>query len=165
MDENAQKEQFCRAYVQAVAAVAGFAWSEPSVDDDSIDLTLSARGGGGTVRSPRLDLQLKCHAQVTPAAPSFSFPVKIKNYDDLRDDTVMVPRILVVVLVPDDISDWMQHTEPELLLRRCGYWCSLRGLEPTQNKQTVSVSIDRANLFSPDGLGQIMERLRTGGLP
>jgi hypothetical protein len=91
--------------------------------------------------------------------------VKIKNYDDLRDDTVMVPRILVVVLVPDDISDWMQHTEPELLLRRCGYWCSLRGLEPTQNKQTVSVSIDRANLFSPDGLGQIMERLRTGGLP
>jgi hypothetical protein len=165
MDENAQKEQFCRAYVQAVAAVAGFAWSEPSVDDDSIDLTLSARGGGGTVRSPRLDLQLKCHAQVTPESSSFAFPVKIKNYDDLRDDTVMVPRILVVVLVPGDVSDWIRHTEDELRLRRCGYWSSLRGLEGTQNRQTVSVSIDRTNLFCPDGLRQIMQRLRTGGLP
>ncbi len=34
MDINAQKEQFSLAYVQAVAAVAGYSWSQPSVDED-----------------------------------------------------------------------------------------------------------------------------------
>lgn len=165
MDLNAQKEQFSRAYVQAVAAVAGFAWSQPSVDDDSIDLTLSDRGGGGTIKSPKLDLQLKCHAQTTPTEPTFSYPVKIKNYDDLRDDSIMVPRILVVVLVPDRVADWLNHAETELALRRCGYWVSLRSQPPTTNTATVSVSMERAKLFNADGLLQIMQRVRTGGLP
>ena len=35
MTNKMQKEQFSRAYVQAVAACAGFSWSVPSVDDDS----------------------------------------------------------------------------------------------------------------------------------
>lgn len=165
MDINAQKEQFSRAYVQAVAAVAGFAWSVPSVDDDSIDLTLSDRGGGGTIRSPKLDLQLKCHAQITPDQPNFSFDVKVKNYHDLRDNTVMVPRILVVVLVPDHITEWIHHSEPEMALRRCGYWISLRGYPDTQNFRTVAVTVDRTRQFNPANLAQIMQRLRTGGMP
>lgn len=165
MDINAKKEQFSRAYVQAVAAVAGFSWSVPSVDDDSIDLTLSDRGGGGTVKSPKLDLQIKCHAHITPNQPTFSFDVKVKNYNDLRDTTVMVPRILVVVLVPDLIADWIQHTEPEMALRDCGYWISLHGYAATHNVQTVAVNIDRNRQFNPASLEQIMQRLRTGGLP
>lgn len=165
MDLNAQKEQFSRAYVQAVAAVAGFAWSEPSVDDDSIDLTLSDRGGGGTIRSPKLDIQLKCHAHAALTEPSFSYAVKIKNYDDLRDDSVMVPRIMVVVLVPDLLADWMNHAEAELALRRCGYWISIRGQPPTTNTTTVSVTINRTSVFNANGLTQIMQRIRTGGLP
>lgn len=165
MDLNARKEQFSRAYVQAVAAVAGFAWSQPSVDDDSVDLTLSARGGGGTVKSPKLDLQLKCHALMTPAGPTFTYPVKIKNYDELRDDAVMVPRVLVVVLVPDEVVDWLNHTETELALRRCGYWISLRGLAATPNTATVSLTINRDNGFSPHALTQIMHRVSRGGLP
>ena len=38
MDINQRKEQFSRAYVLAVASAAGYAWYQPSVDDDSIDL-------------------------------------------------------------------------------------------------------------------------------
>ena len=98
MNLDMQKEQFSRAYVQAVAACAGFAWSVPSVDDDSVDMTLHQTGGRGTVRSPQLALQLKCKAMGTPAEDEFSHWLKLKNYDDLRDTTVVVPRILVVVL-------------------------------------------------------------------
>lgn len=165
MDLNAQKEQFSRAYVQAVAAVAGYSWSVPSVDDDSIDLTLSARGGGGTTRSPKLDLQLKCHALQTPTSTQFSFDLKIKNYDDLRDETIQVPRILIVVLVPDNIVDWLNHTEAELAMRRCGYWSSLRGAAPTTNKNTIAVPMDRSRQLTPQELAQIMQRIGSGGVP
>lgn len=165
MDLNAQKEQFSRAYVQAVAAVAGYAWSQPSVDNDSVDQTLSARGGGGTIKSPKLDLQLKCHARSAPAEMEFTYPLKIKNYDDQRDDSVMVPRILVVVLVPDQLADWINHTESQLALRRCGYWTSLRGLPATQNANTVSVTVHRSQQFHCDGVLQLMQRIAAGGLP
>ena len=62
MHETQQKEQFSKAYIRAIAAVGGLRVSEPEVDDDSIDMTLAARGGSGGVRSPKLDLQLKCTA-------------------------------------------------------------------------------------------------------
>src|SRR5581483_7510794 len=63
MDLSQKKQEFSNAYVKAVAAVCGYATHQPSVDDDSVDLGIAARGGGGTVRSPKLDLQLKCTAR------------------------------------------------------------------------------------------------------
>ena len=165
MDLNAQKEQFSRAYVQAVAAVAGYAWSEPSVDDDSIDLTLSAKGAGGTIRSPKVDLQLKCHAATTPTGDQISFPLKIKNYEELRDDTVLVPRILVVLLVPTSPTDWLTYTEQELSLRRAAYWVCLHSQPTRTNKSTVTVPVPRDQHFDADGLRGIMHRISSGGQP
>jgi hypothetical protein len=165
MDVSQRKEQFSRAYIQAVAASAGFAWSTPSVDDDSVDLTLHQTGGSGTIRSPKLDLQLKCRALATPTEVEFSHSVKMKNYNDLRDEAVLVPRILVVVLVPDDPADWLGHTEAELALRRCGYWSSLRGLPASANDAGQTVSMNRQRTFTVDALRAMMERISNGGLP
>ncbi|MEZ2225342.1 MAG: hypothetical protein ACBR50_03540 [Microcoleus sp.] len=52
MELNQQKELFSKAYVRAVAAVAGFSVNQLEVDDDSIDLHIVGRGGGGTIFSP-----------------------------------------------------------------------------------------------------------------
>ena len=95
MNLEMQKEQFSRAYVQAIAATAGFAWSTMSVDDDSIDLTLHQRRGRGLISSPRIDLQLKCTAAETPIAEHFSFKLKMKNYDDLRVEEGLLARLLL----------------------------------------------------------------------
>ena len=43
MDIAAMKEQFSKAYVRAVAAVAGFSGYEPEVDDDSVDWETSGK--------------------------------------------------------------------------------------------------------------------------
>lgn len=165
MDINMQKEQFSRAYVQAIAACAGFAWSMPSVDDDSIDLILHQTGGCGTIYSPRLELQLKCKAATTPTGDNFSHSLKLKNYDDLRHTDILVPRILVVVLVPENADEWLGHTESELAMRRCGYWVSLRGLPPSDNTTGQTVTLQRAQMFTVESLKGIMQRIGNGGLP
>jgi hypothetical protein len=165
MHIDQRKEQFSRAYVLAVAAAAGYAWYQPSVDDDSIDLGLAEKGGGGTVRSPRLELQLKCHAAETPVGTHFSHDLKVKNYEDLRDTTVQVPRILIVVLVPENVASWVVASENELAMRRCGYWISLRGSPATTNLNTVAVSIPRAQVFHPQSLSDIMTRIGGGLMP
>jgi hypothetical protein len=101
---------------------------------------------------------LKCKAAPTPAEPEFSHSIKLKNYNDLRDPTIQVPRILVVVLVPDAPGDW-------LALRRCGYWLSLRGLPPSANAASQTVTMKKQQTFNVQSLGDIMGRLASGGLP
>ena len=44
MTENEQKQQLSVAYIHAVAARAGYACQVISVDDDSVDVQLAARG-------------------------------------------------------------------------------------------------------------------------
>jgi hypothetical protein len=129
MDLNDQKELFSKAYVRAVAARSGYTAHEPELDRDSVDLEIAAIAGSGTYRSPKLDLQLKCTSRDIVDATHVKFPLKIKNYDDLRLPNYQVPRILVVVVVPGRIHDWLAQSEDELVLRHCGYWVSLRGRE------------------------------------
>ena len=59
MDINQQKEQFSNVYLQAVTTVAGYSVYKPSVDDDSVDWGVAAKGATGPIRAPRLELQLK----------------------------------------------------------------------------------------------------------
>jgi hypothetical protein len=154
-----QKQQFSFAYARAVAAAAKVAVNEPSVDDDSVDLSFRKRGGGGTVRSPQLDAQLKCTESANIHPGHIAYPLKLKNYDELRPTNLLVPRILIVVTVPDDLTDWLKHSEDELAMRKCGYWLSLRGMAATTNQTNVTVHLPRANVFSVAQLIQMMQRI------
>ena len=65
MTPEQQQEEISRAYVHAVAARYGFKIGSWSVDDDCLDITIGCAGalGGGTIASPKIDLQLKCTTQ------------------------------------------------------------------------------------------------------
>jgi len=88
MDENQQKgaaqQRVCCA---AVASVAGYGVHRPEPDDDSVDLVVRrARGALGSYRSPRLDVQVKCTARDCMTEEAVRYPLKTKNYDDLRGE-------------------------------------------------------------------------------
>ena len=97
MDINQQKEQFSNTYLQAIATVAGYSLYKPSVDDDSVDWGIAAKGGKGNIRATRFEFQLKSTASVVRENNLISSPLKLKNYDDLKMDDFSIPRILVVV--------------------------------------------------------------------
>ena len=164
MDINQQKEQFSITYVRAIAAVVGYSLYIPEIDNDSVDLGILSRGGTGKIFSPRLELQLKCTARDVLENNSLKYPLIIKTYHDLRINS-LVPRILVVVLVPEKITDWIKQTEDELCLRYCAYWVSLRGMPDTTNTTNVTIEIPRSNQFTPDALQTIIQRISFGDLP
>ena len=165
MDLSQQKEKFSDAYLQAIAAVAGYGLAKPNPDSDSVDWIVSARGVGDTARRPRLEVQLKCTAQNIMRETHLHFPLEVKNYNDLRHPDPLTPCILVVVTVPDDINEWVTHSETELSMRRCGYWHSLRGEPDTANTDTVTVRLSRAQTLTPEALRAIMRRVNDGGVP
>jgi hypothetical protein len=159
------KERFSLAYVRAVAAATGLNVTETEVDDDSVDLTISSRSDKGKVRKPRIDLQVKATAKQAAVEEDFSFPLSRKNYDDLRDEGILVPRILVVMLLPEDTSQWLDSTDERLLMRYCAYWASLRGEPKTDNTESVSVKIPRLNRFTVQALACMMRSIGQGGTP
>jgi Domain of unknown function (DUF4365) len=164
MDINQRKEQFSLAYIHAVVSVAGYALSDPRVDDDSIDVTILSRQKDGRVSSPRLDVQVKCTSSHQPSGGQLTYPLPIKNYRDLIEDNLAVPRLLIVVCVPENGADWIHQTTERLEMRRCGYWLSLRGMEPSASTTTCSVRLPETNIFSVEQITQIMTTLAQGEL-
>ncbi|NJK76628.1 MAG: DUF4365 domain-containing protein [Microcoleus sp. SU_5_6] len=147
MELNQRKELFSKAYVRAVAAVAGCSVDQPEDDYDSIDLRIKARSIQGAVSYPQLDLQLKCTSRDILDANCIRYPLILKNYNDLRINC-QIPRILVVVLVPENIAEWLEQSEQQMSIKYCAYWVSLRGFSATGNIRSVTVELPRNNLFS-----------------
>lgn len=158
MDISQRKEQFSIAYVRAVASVAGFSISTPGVDDDSVDMTLSGRIVEGVPSRPKVNLQLKCTSEDVLRERELVYPLKRKNYDELRLTGIHVPRLLVVVHVPESDEEWLRHTEDELAMRRCGYWATLLGEPETNNTRSIRVRTPRVNVFDVAGLRSLMGR-------
>ena len=159
MTENEQKQQLSIAYVHAVAASAGYACQPTIADDDSVDVTIAAQGRvhqQSVLRSPKLEVQLKASSQNVLRKDGVAFPLPVKNYEDLRSET-MVPRLLVVFLLPDDPKEWLKQTEEQMITKRCAYWCSLLGSPDTKNKSSVTVHLPRAQRLTVASLRRIME--------
>lgn len=165
MDLNQRKEKFSEAYLRAVASVAGFTLYRPEVDDDSVDWGVAARVTQTLRRRPRLELQLKCTSGDVLRADGLHFPLPVRNHEHLRQPHLLVPRILVVVRVPEALEDWLFQSEQTLALRHCGYWVSLRGREPSVNVETLTVVLPRSHLLSPAALQGLMARIDRGEAP
>jgi hypothetical protein len=161
-----QKAEFSKAFVHAVATVAGYKVERCEVDDDCVDLTLAGnRQQGTTRRAPRLDIQLKCTETDDGTGDALSFPLKMKNYDDLRAIDVHVPRILVVLCVPRQGTDWLHETPEQTAMRRVAYWVSIRGAEEVDNDARRTVSVPRGNRFTVCALQEIMNLVGEGKAP
>lgn len=104
MTLNDQKNLYSQAWLCAIAAAAGATVvGEPKIDDDSVDMALKRTGGEGPIRSPRLDVQLKCTAVAQRTREELRFPLNLKNYNDLRSEESHVPGVLVVLYVPEKV--------------------------------------------------------------
>lgn len=156
------QEQFSKAFVLAVAALAGCSAAEPHPDVDSIDWTLSCRL---PPRRPKLDLQVKSATSDAGSADAIHYALKRKNYDDLILTDLLTPRLLVVVIVPPQPETWLSVSPRQLVLRRCAYWVSLAGLPSTQNETSVTIHVPRANLLDVTAVTKLMLAINEGGVP
>lgn len=163
--ETWRMEQFCRAYVQAIAASAGCQILTWSADNERIDATLARHTELATVRGARLDIQLKATATRCRRATYVGFPIDLATYDALRPTNVMVPRILVVLLMNQTVSEWTHHTETRLALRRCAYWASVRGAAPIANRASKTIRLPRTQVFDAQALDAIFTTIENGGFP
>jgi len=154
------EEELSRAYVQAVAARAGYTTAHYSQDRNGIDMLIQA---GGDMR-PAIALQLKATINLGNTSNGFfRFPLKSENHNLLCFPS-QTPRLLVVLDLPKDQTEWLTITADELILRRRAYWLNFRGHDETENKSSITVHIPEQNLFNVDNLRLLMEQSRKGSI-
>jgi hypothetical protein len=168
LPRNQRQEALSRAYVRAIAARAGVICVD-STQDFGIDMFLRAvtiRNGGYFDTGPQLDLQLKSTMRAEVRDGQVIHDLEVRAYNVLREPIVgLTPRILVLLVLPEDESQWTTQTVDELVLRRCAYWLSLRGAEPTTAHTTIRITLPRTQVFSAEAIEALMSRLKQGEMP
>ena len=155
-----RQEALSRAYIQAVAAGAGYVVSTMDFDMDGIDVEIKA---GGAMR-PAIGIQLKATINLSETSDGlYGFDLKKHNYDLLRGAT-QVPRVLVVLHLPRDESSWLTVTPEHLMMRKCAFWLSLAHHKESDNETSVRVYLDPAKRLDVDSLRDLMDQSRKGAI-
>lgn len=153
-----------RAYVHAVAAIAGMGCSFFDFDY-GIDMTVhevTLRGNRRVFSGFKVDIQLKSTMNARVEQGNVVYSLEKKTYDDLITTNVGTPRILVVLLMPEDEMKWLAQSDEELVFRGCAYWVSLLGQPPLPNVASATIRIPVENRFSGAALRKMMDSVRTG---
>lgn len=165
LSENDIKAELSYAYLHAVAVRAGLSCSVTNRLGDSagVDATLRFKEKptpDAVIIESLLEVQLKSTSSpVALQNGRYSFFLRRDHYDKLRSDSSPLRRFLVVLFLPEDSAEWLTADHEQLSLRRCAYWCSLRGANETTNKTGQTVYLPQTNIFSVEGLRAIVGRV------
>lgn len=171
LSHNDIESELSYAYLHAVASKAGIGCKIGSRHDDNagIDAELT---GWGPFPGYRQEIDIKVQLKATVKPPLdirgqyWSYPLNgISRYDDLRNEALSTPRILVVLFLPDDQGDWLTLDDESLILRKCAYWVSLRGARPSTNTTAQTIYLPKIQRFDPDGLLALMAELSQNKIP
>lgn len=154
------------AYLHAVAAAAGCSLSQP-FPDNGIDWQVSHGSPAHLVDDEvTIKIQLKATQQIAaaPAGTHFSFTLDNEHLRKLARAQVAVPKILVVMLLPRRVDQWLRAGPQALELRHCCYWVNLAG-HPVTGQRRTNVRVPTAKVFDDRALCDIMARVGAGGSP
>ncbi|MEG1312613.1 MAG: DUF4365 domain-containing protein [Romboutsia sp.] len=162
--EELIKEGISKAYVRLVCSYAGMSYSEPEYDY-GIDGTIKevkVRGSRYIESGYGIDFQLKCTTNIEIEDGKVKYKLEAKNYNDLIDEDVLFPRILILYNLPKDKAKWINVTKDKTELTKCAWWCSLKGKEETNNSSSKTIYIDENQIFDSEVISKIIDDIKGG---
>ena len=166
MTDEHIKEELSFAYTQAISAFAGMGCEQRRKDygiDGSIkDIKYSTVRKRFAESGYSIDFQLKSTVNAKIKNGIILYDLEVKNYKDLIDTEVGTPRILILYCLPKEKDKWVEALNDELKLRKCAYWCSLRGLPDVNNKHRVRIKFSENQRFTSDELIRLMNLVKGG---
>lgn len=160
---------FAEGLVWALACAAGLNPGKRALDVEGVDILISFPGKAGTRRYPLIEAQVKSCSNPTYVDESFSYPIPVKNYNDLIGvvgEDLPCPRYLFLVHVPAEKSLFVESSAESIRFRHAIYWVDLMGKAPIdpENQGHKSVHVPRGNLLTVETLvGLVTGSLAIGG--
>jgi Domain of unknown function (DUF4365) len=155
------REQISIAYAQAVVTAARCKLEHVRVDDEKVDAVVRQEADHPLYDGASIDLQLKCTSQDVVKNGFISWSLSKAHYDKLRNPKRIYPRILVLMLVPEDFESWVVQDHDNLRLVKCAYWIDLvNAPDITADSTTIKIPVDQ--VFNVEQLLRILQVFGAG---
>jgi len=163
------KELLSIAYVYAVAGMArvnmGCDLRDYGVDGNFTRITHLPHRRRHINDGPRMNFQLKATTKAFLEGDSLVYDLESKTYNDFvhwaREQSA--PTILLVLCLPPNLQEWIEHSEERLLLRRCCYYHKLQpSTEVANEDSTKRIFIPNQQLFTAEALHGLIDQVKNG---
>ena len=160
-----KKESLSEAYVRAIVAKAGYNFGKYDHDMGIDGVIKDVKEINGAFRAIGfgIEFQLKSTWDVTFENGELVYDLEVKNYNDLASWEGGNPAILILFVMPRDENLWVDFSNERLVIRQCAWWCSLQGLKVTDNGYKKRIRIPETQVFSPEELEKLMDKVRRCG--
>jgi hypothetical protein len=140
--------KFAEDYVRVIASAAGLLIYSDDLDRDGIDLGFRYPDRVGMISSPAVEVQVKSWSQPRSVGGNWVFDgLNERQFNKLAGHEFLVPRYLVLVVVPPDMADYTAFETDGIWLRQLAFWRSLANEAPIKEpdrsrrrKVTVPIS-------------------------
>lgn len=166
---NDTEEALSYVYLNAVASMAGFTCSHSSRLEDNLGIDVTIRTG--VKLDPKsifydfsVDIQLKAtmkKLKIHDDRIEYSFR-GITQYDKLRSINNSNPKILVLLMLPEDKEEWLSISSKQLILKNAAYWVSLYGALESENTTRQTIYFPMSNLLTVTSLKDLMIKISKG---
>lgn len=158
------KERLSVSYVTAVAAKAGVACHLTTQPEYGTDAHLvrvrKLRNGKYSDTGHIINCQIKATTTGLLDDDNVVYDMRVDDYNKLAEWEGGIC-ILVLFCLPKDPEEWLSLSEDELVLKRCCYWKRVSD-PPSQNKYSQRVLIPRSQVFTPQTIVGLLEKVRQG---
>jgi hypothetical protein len=160
---------FAEGLVWALSCAAGLNPGKRNLDVDGVDIQVGFPGRVGTMRYPLIEAQVKSCCNPSYVSDCFSYPIPIKNYNDLVGKVgIDLPtrRYLFLVHAPADKSEYVVSSAQSSDFRHAIYWVDLMDKEQIDPdaQASKSVHVPKKNLLTVETLIELVKgNSGTGG--
>ncbi len=152
MHKNVHQGLHGEGFIHALACAGGFTTARANLDIDGVDLQIASPGPRGTVRSPKIEVQVKSVSIPLMRDGGFLHRLSTSHHNHLAGLGFQVPRFLAVVIVPDDTADYAVCTDEHMRLSTAAYWLSLTDQECLPvgegHPESVTVKVPLRNMLT-----------------
>lgn len=134
------------------------------VDIERVDYTVRQVARHRTYSSAQVDVQMKCTSQDVLQSDGVHWPLTRDHYDRLRDTETYNHKILVVLVVPENLLEWVRTEPGHMLAQGHAYWVCLEDAPPVTT-QSKTVVLPQSQVFNVEQLLGILQRVGNGGKP
>lgn len=164
LDPEQVKERLHFAYVHAVVAKAGAATARPDPDvgeDLSISLVQRLPNGKYMPTGFLFHCQLKATTTSELDNNYVIYDMEADAYNKLATWEGTAPCILILFRLPEEDCSWLALNEEQFLMKNCCYWYHITD-PPTQNSSKKRIKIPRTQIFTPEVVEDLLQRVRQG---
>lgn len=159
------------AYLHAVAGKAGMSCKLGDRHDDGAGVDAEVIYRGKTkhkyITQIQLNIQLKATLKAPGNDPHFMsyFIADTKRYDKLRIGDSHNYKILIVLFLPSNPSDWLTCSPNDLILKNAAYWACLYRADKSTNSSGQTIYLPKSNLLTPNSLFDLVMNVSDNTLP